>query len=76
MARTKPYTKEFRDEAVRMATTSGKSIAQVARDLGISFNALRGWIRQAESRPGLSGPGHEPPDQRIRQLERENALLR
>jgi transposase-like protein len=31
-----PYTKEFREETVRLTVDSGKSVAQVARDLGIS----------------------------------------
>jgi hypothetical protein len=29
------YTKEFKDEAVRLMQTRGKSMSQVARDLGI-----------------------------------------
>ena len=32
----KTYTAEFKREAVQLAQTSGKSIAQVARELGIS----------------------------------------
>ena len=32
----KTYTAEFKREAVRLAQTSGKSITQVARELGIS----------------------------------------
>jgi transposase-like protein len=32
----KSYTQEFKREAVRLAQTSGKPIAQIARELGIS----------------------------------------
>lgn len=32
----KTYTQEFKREAVRLAQSSGKPIAQVARELGIS----------------------------------------
>jgi transposase-like protein len=36
----KVYTREFKEEAVRLAQTSGKSIAQVARELGISDTSI------------------------------------
>jgi len=34
----KTYTAEFKREAVHLAQTSGKPIAQVARELGIDFH--------------------------------------
>jgi transposase len=34
------FTKEFKVEAVRLVQTSGKSITQVARDLGIADSTL------------------------------------
>ena len=34
------FTKEFKLEAVRLVQTSGKSFAQVARDLGIADSTL------------------------------------
>jgi transposase len=34
------YTKEFKEEAVRLATTSGKPITQVARELSVSDSAM------------------------------------
>src|SRR5579875_354662 len=36
----KVYTREFKQEAVRLAQTSGKPIAQVARELGISDTSI------------------------------------
>jgi transposase len=41
-----PYPPEFRREAVQLARTSERSIAQVARDLGVSNQTLRNWIKQ------------------------------
>lgn len=32
------FSAEFKREAVRLAQTSGKPIAQIARELGIDFN--------------------------------------
>jgi transposase-like protein len=53
-----PYPPEFRREAVQLTRTSERSIAQVARDLGVSNQTLRNWIKQADvdagKREGLS----------------------
>lgn len=49
MAKGVPYTQEFKQEAVRLTVDSGKSVAQVAKDLGISVNTLHDWQRQARS---------------------------
>ena len=42
----KVYTKEFKQEAVRLVETSGKSIAQIARELGISDSAIPNWRKE------------------------------
>lgn len=43
MPRTRPpYPPEFRAEAIRLVKSSGESIRQVAKDLGISDQTLRG----------------------------------
>ncbi len=41
------FTPEFRADAVRLAPTSGRLLAVVARDLDLSHSALRVWVRQA-----------------------------
>jgi transposase len=43
-----PYPAEFKEEAVRLARSSGKPVAQIARELGVSFESLRHWIKQSE----------------------------
>ena len=42
----KTYTIEFKREAVRLAQTSGKPIAQVARELGISDTSIHQWRKR------------------------------
>ena len=42
----KTYTPEFKREAVRLAQTSGKSIAQVARELGISDSSIQKFRKE------------------------------
>lgn len=41
-----PYPPEFRAEAVRLAKSSGETIAQIAKDLGVSDQTLRNWVAQ------------------------------
>jgi transposase len=52
-AKRRRYTDEFKSEAVRLVRDSGRPVAQVARELGISDNVLYRWNgeeRQAHSR--------------------------
>jgi transposase len=76
MPRSKPpYPPEFRREAVELARSSGKPIAQVARDLGVSSQTLHTWIKQADvdagKREGLTTEEREE----LRRLRRENRTL-
>ena len=45
---TPAYPPEFRAEAVRLARTSGKPYTQIARELGMSLETLRHWLKQAD----------------------------
>ncbi|MEX2107504.1 MAG: IS3 family transposase [Solirubrobacterales bacterium] len=70
-----PYPPEFRREAVQLARTSDKPIAQIARDLGVSGQTLHTWIKQADvdagKREGLTSEEREE----LRRLRRENRTL-
>ena len=73
------YTREFKLEAVELQKTSGKSAAQIERELGIGGGGLSRWKRQFEEEGEDAFPGHgrlAPDKERIRQLERENEILR
>ncbi|MDW7730789.1 MAG: transposase, partial [Bacillota bacterium] len=59
MPNTKPpYPAEFKLEAVRLVKESDRRISEVARDLGVTGESIRNWIRQYEidngEREGLS----------------------
>ena len=45
MAKGAPYPNEFKQEAIRLTVDSGRSVAQVAKDPGISVNTLHDWRR-------------------------------
>jgi transposase len=77
MGRTKPpYAPEFRSEAARLAKTSGQPLRATAEHLGVSVEALRAWVKQADvdagERDGLTT------DERaeLTRLRRENRVLR
>ena len=59
MPNTKPpYPAEFKHEAVRLVKESGRKISDIARDLGVTGESIRNWVRQYEidtgEREGLS----------------------
>ena len=78
MAR-RTYNREFKLQAVQLMTERGLSVAEAARQLGVSENCLRAW-RQAARELGESafpGLGNLPAaDEELRRLRAEVARLR
>lgn len=75
----KSYTREFKLEAIELAETSGKPIAQIERDLGLGKSQIHHWKRQLarDGEEAFPGKGHlKAHDELIRQLRRENEILR
>ena len=77
MPRTRPpYPPAFRAEAVRLIRAGHKPLSEIAKDLGVTDQTLRNWVRQADvdegSREGLTSSEKEE----LRQLRRENRVLR
>jgi transposase len=58
VGRPAKYPEEFRESAVAMVRETGKSIAEVARDLGINEGTLGNWISKDRRRRG-----EQPADQ-------------
>lgn len=50
------FNEEFKAEAVRLVREGGKSVPQVAKDLGLTDSALRNGVKQTEVDEG-KGPG-------------------
>lgn len=42
----KNYSDEFKRDAIRLLETSGKSVSEIERDLGITHGLLRKWRRR------------------------------
>jgi len=72
------FTPEFRDEAVRLAQTSGRSRREVAADLGIGLSTLRNWIDRRRDREMEQPPPDRQEDMaaELKRLRRENEVLR
>ena len=72
-----PYAPEFRREAVRLARSGERSIPQLAEELGCSPQALRNWLRQDAADRGERDDVLTSDERaRLRELERENRVLR
>ncbi len=75
----KVYTKEFREEAVKLAQNSGKSTAQIARELGVSDSAIYQWQKQLaeKGQDAFPGSGHQSAlEEENRRLKRELEIAR
>lgn len=46
MKHRKEYSDEFKREAIRLQESSGKTVAEVERELGLSHNLLRQWKKR------------------------------
>ena len=80
MSKIQPtYTREFKQQAVILFETSGKSKTQIARDLGISDSALNKWCKELgeRGREAFPGKGHQTSiEEEMRKLQREIEILR
>jgi transposase len=72
MEERRKYTPEFKREAVELSCTTDKTIAEVARELGISPDRLYRWRSESAKlkEEAFPGQGNRPV------LEAENARLR
>lgn len=81
------YTEEFKRDAVVLVRSSGRTIAEVARELGITETSLGNWIREARKSetPEEAAAAKEAAAEaaetarlrrRVRELEQEVEILK
>ena len=70
------FTAEFKGDAVGLVRTSGRPIAEIARELGIYDSTLGNWVRQDRIDRGDQDGLSTDDRARLRELERENTKLR
>lgn len=51
------FTSEQKADAVRLVRTSGEGIPSIARNLGLTENSLRRWVKQADIDDGKGSTG-------------------
>lgn len=82
MKQKKEYSQEFKLEAMRLAESSGKSISEIERGLGITPGLLHKWRRryrisdEKAGSPGLEPSELEAAQAEIRRLRRELEVTR
>jgi transposase len=70
-----PYSQEFKREAVELYRRSGKSIKQVAEELGIAGESLRAWNKQHDVDTGRAEGLSSDERGELARLRRENRRL-
>ena len=79
MATGQTYNKTFKQEAVRLVQTGGKSQRQVAEDLGVAMSTLSRWCSELADKgeQAFVGSGNlQPEAEEMRRLRREKEILR
>jgi len=69
------YDAAFKDGAVKLVTEGGRSLSDAARELGVSVDSLRSWMKAAGFSPRAVKQESQQAT-RLRELEAENRKLR
>ncbi len=71
------FTAEYKDEAVRLVINTGRTVAVVARELGINEATLGRWVNAFKSRQDAGdGALSETERAELARLRRENSELK
>ncbi|MEU9290684.1 transposase [Streptomyces sp. NPDC048275] len=81
---TNRYSDEYKRDAIELVRSSGRTVTEVARELGVSSESLRGWVKKARAaqdtgsvpaagRAGQSAADRDEELKRLRKLTAEQA---
>lgn len=74
IVRKRRFSTEFKREAVTLVRNSGKSITQVARELGLGTSLLAKWKKEFDAQQAT---GMTPDElEELKTLRKENARLK
>jgi transposase len=71
----KPYSQEFRRNAVELYRRSGKPLLEIAVDLGVSTESLRMWVARDEVDAGVREGLTSEEREELRRLRRQVKVL-
>ena len=77
--RRKKYDREFRLEAIRLASDANTTAGVVERDLGLYQGAISHWKKEYKDNPANAFPGLgrlKPEQEELRRLRKENERLK
>ena len=72
------FTREFKQEVVKLVTADGHPTVPVARDLGVTPNLLRRWKQEVAGDPVAAFPGkgrRKPHEEELARLKRDLARV-
>jgi transposase len=73
----KKYTQEYKAEAIELVVSSGRPVAEIARDLGLNEGTLGNWVNSAKRTGDVkSKPLNIDERVHMKELEEENRKLR
>jgi transposase len=77
VATRRHFTQEYKDQAVSLVIDSGRSVAEVARSIGVHEMTLGKWVKKTRDE-GQAGQRDlsEPERAELQRLRKENATLR
>ena len=77
MATRRRFTQEYKDQAVSLVRDSGRTVAEVAKSIGVHEMTLGNWVRKAkDSGRGQDQDLSESERAELERLRQENATLR
>jgi transposase len=72
----KSYSNDFKAEAVKLAERGEVSVAQVARDLGGTYEVLRRWVKEFGPQPNGKAAITLDEHTELIRLRRENRIIK
>jgi transposase len=77
VATRRHFTQEYKDQAVSLVLNSGRTIAEVAKSIGVHEMTLGKWVKNARNSEQVPGKDlSEPERAELERLRKENAVLR
>ena len=78
MPRPSKYPEEFRRDAVALVKSSpDRTVAEIARELGVNHETLRQWVLAADKQQAQAAVGLGPAElEELKRLRKENAELK
>ncbi len=72
------HTKEFKDEAVKLITAQGYSVAEAARNIGVNATMLGRWKKEIEQYENetTAADSSTPLQAELKRLRKDNKQLR